>query len=353
MRSILAYPPDELRAAFAAAGLEPYRAGQIARWVYGRGVRDFDRMTDLAVALRARLAEEWSTRALALDCVHASRDGTRKLLLETDEGARLEAVIIPEEHRRTICVSSQLGCSLDCSFCATGRLGLGRNLRSEEIVDQVLQANEILAAEGERLSNVVFMGMGEPLLNLRNVVRSIRTLIRAPFLGLGARRITVSTAGVVPKLAELGEAVPVRLAVSLHATTDAVRDELVPLNRRFPLDRLLDACRRYPLGRGDRISFEYALIRDVNDSLADARRLVRLLHGIRAKVNLIPMNEYPGTPYRRAGEQEVNRFADALARSRVNVTVRRSRGDDIYAACGQLGALAPSASAPSCDETRR
>jgi 23S rRNA (adenine2503-C2)-methyltransferase len=353
VRSILSYPPEELGEAFAADGLQPYRAGQIARWVYGRGVRDFALMTDLGVALRNRLAEAWSTRALGLDSVHASRDGTRKLVLETQEGARLEAVIIPEERRRTVCVSSQLGCSLDCSFCATGRMGLGRNLRPEEIVDQVLLANEILAGDDERVSNVVFMGMGEPLLNLRNVVRAIHTLTHAPYLGLGARRITVSTAGVVPKLAELAEAVAVRLAVSLHATTDETRDELVPLNRRFPLDRLLEACRRYPLGRGDRISFEYALIRGVNDSPADVRRLVRLLHGIRAKVNLIPLNEHPGTSYRRVGEEDVNRFADALAQAHVNVTVRRSRGDDIYAACGQLGALAPNAFAQSCDERRR
>jgi 23S rRNA (adenine2503-C2)-methyltransferase len=353
VKSILAYPSDELGQAFAADGLEPYRAGQIARWVYGRGVRDFADMTDLGAALRARLAEEWSTRALALESVHASRDGTRKLVLETGDGARLEAVIIPEERRRTVCVSSQIGCSLDCSFCATGRMGLGRNLRPEEIVDQVLLANEILAAEDERVSNLVFMGMGEPLLNLRSVVRAIRVLIGAPFLGLGARRITVSTAGVASKLAELAEAASVRLAVSLHATTNAVRDELVPLNRRFPLERLLEACRSYPLERGDRISFEYALIRGVNDSLDDVRRLVRLLHGVRAKVNLIPLNEHPGTPYRRTAEEDVDRFADALAKSHVNVTVRRSRGDDIYAACGQLGALAPHAYAPSCGESRR
>jgi 23S rRNA (adenine2503-C2)-methyltransferase len=353
VRSILSYPPDELGDAFAAEGVERFRAGQIARWVYGRRVRDFARMTDLGVALRARLADEWSTRALALDSVHRSLDGTRKLVLATPEGARLEAVIIPEAERRTVCVSSQLGCSLQCPFCATGRMGLGRNLEPEEIVDQVLHANEILAGEGDRVSNVVFMGMGEPLLNLRNVIRAIRVLIRVPLLGLSARRITVSTAGVVPKLAELGEAVPVRLAVSLHATTDAVRDELVPLNRRFPLDRLLEACRRYPLAPGERVSFEYALMRDVNDSLADARRLVRLLHGIPGKVNLIPLNEHPGAPYRRAREGDVNRFADALARSHVSVTVRRSRGDDIYAACGQLGALTPSVFAASSDERRR
>jgi 23S rRNA (adenine2503-C2)-methyltransferase len=347
VRSVLSYPPEELGEAFVAEGLERFRAGQVVRWVYGRRERDFARMTDLGAALRARLAREWSTRALALEVVHASRDGTRKLGLSTEEGTRLESVIIPEERRRTLCVSSQLGCSLDCSFCATGRMGLARNLRPEEIVDQVLHANEILAQEGERVSNVVFMGMGEPLLNLRNVVRAIRILIRAPVLGLGARRITVSTAGVVPKLAELGEAVPVRMAVSLHATTDEVRDRLVPLNRRYPLERLLEACRCYPLTPGDRISFEYALMRGVNDSLVDARRLVRLLHGIRSKVNLIPLNEHPGAPYRRTPDRDVDRFADALAHSHVSVTVRRSRGDDIYAACGQLGALAPGAFAPS------
>jgi 23S rRNA (adenine2503-C2)-methyltransferase len=219
-------------------------------------------------------------------------------------------------------------------------MGLGRNLRAEEIVDQALHACEILAETGQTLTHVVFMGMGEPLLNLANVVQAIRVLTHAEAFALPPRRITVSTAGVVPKLAELGAAVPVRLAVSLHATTDELRDELVPLNRRFPLAALLEACAAYPLTRRDRLSFEYALLAGVNDSDADARRLARIALPLEAKVNLIPMNEHPGSPYRRPSEDRIDAFLAVLAEAGANSTVRRSRGDDIFAACGQLGALA-------------
>jgi 23S rRNA (adenine2503-C2)-methyltransferase len=341
VRSLLGYAPDELRRAFAAEGLEPYRAGQVLHWIYVRGERDFAQMSDLGAGLRRDLARGWQARALTRECERSSEDGTRKLVLRTADGGRIETVLIPEGRRRTVCVSSQVGCSLDCAFCATGRLGLLRNLRAEEIVDQVLHATESLACQGERPSHIVFMGMGEPLLNLPHVVRAIRILTAPGALGLAPRRITVSTAGVVPRMAELGRAVRTRLAVSLHATTDVLRDELVPLNRRFPIAQLLEACRAYPLGPRDRLSFEYTLIRGVNDSRADARRLVGLLHGMRAGVNLIPLNEHPGTPYRRPDEAAVDRFAAVLARARVPVAVRRSRGEDVLAACGQLGATAP------------
>ena len=339
--SILACTSAELRSAFAADGIEGYRARQVLRWLWRRGVREFDAMSDLGRATVARLHERWRARALGLESVHLSDDGTRKLVLATDEGLRLEAVIIPERDRRTLCLSSQIGCSLDCSFCATGRMRLRRNLGAEEIVDQVLHAQELLADRGERLTHLVFMGMGEPLLNLAAVVQAIRVASDPDAGGFSPRRITVSTAGVVPMLAELGRAVRCRLAVSLHATTDAVRDELVPLNRRFPIAALLDACRRYPLRPRDRISFEYVLIRDVNDTHADARRLVGLLHGLRAKVNVIPLNEHPLSPYRRPEPERVERFVAGLARSRAPVSVRRSRGDDVFAACGQLAMLSP------------
>jgi 23S rRNA (adenine2503-C2)-methyltransferase len=300
-------------------------------------VRDFAKMTNLPASLRAELAAKWSPRALELVAVHAAGDGTRKLVLATGDGARIEAVIIPEERRQTLCISSQIGCSLDCSFCATGKLGLGRNLRAEEIVDQALHACELLDAEGKTLTHVVFMGMGEPLLNLKNVVQALRVLVHPEGFALSPRRITVSTAGVVTKLAELGLAVPVRLAVSLHATTDALRDELVPLNRRFPIARLLEAVAAFPVAARDRISFEYALLAGVNDSRDDARRLARLARQAHAKVNLIPMNEHPGSAYRRPDDAVIDAFAAELARAGVTATVRRSRGDDIYAACGQLG----------------
>ncbi len=341
MNSVLDYTPDELASRFQAEGVEPFRARQVAQWVFGRGVRSFEGMTDLSRSLRSGLAQRWRTKALECSALERSSDGTEKLALETEEGARIETVIIPEEKRRTVCVSSQVGCSLDCPFCATGRLGFGRNLRSGEIVDQVLHAREVLAERGERVTHVVFMGMGEPLLNLRHVVSAIRILCHRDAFAFAPARITVSTAGVVPRIADLGRAVPVRLAVSLHAARDEVRNRLVPLNRRFPLASLLEACRAYPLGPRDRISFEYTLIRDVNDSPAEARRLVGLLSGIRALVNLIPLNEHPGTTFRRPEESAVDAFARVLARAHVPVTVRRSRGLDILAACGQLGAAQP------------
>ncbi len=341
MNSVLEHTPDELRQAFAREGLERFRADQVLRWVYGRRVRDFRTMSDLGRPLRERLLESWRLGCLERESLIESADGTRKLVLRTRDGAKIESVLIPEHPRQTLCVSSQVGCSLDCSFCATGRLGLGRNLRTEEIVDQVLHGAELLARSAGTLTHVVFMGMGEPLLNLETVIRSIRILADPRAAGLSPRRVTVSTAGVVPRMAELGRALPVRLAVSLHATTDDVRDVLVPLNRRFPIATLLEACRRYPASRRDRLSFEYTLIRDVNDSPEDARRLVTLLHGLRAKVNLIALNEHPATSYRRATDAAVEAFASTLAAAQVPVTVRRSRGGDILAACGQLGAVAP------------
>lgn len=341
MRSILEHTPRELRSSLAEAGIAPFRADQVLHWVYARGVRDFEKMSNLPRSLRAELAAEFRTRELVLDGLSESSDGTRKLVLRTRDGGRIESVLIPEEARRTICVSSQIGCSLDCSFCATGRMGLSRNLDSGEIVDQVLAVGELLAPLGERPTHVVFMGMGEPLLNLPAVLRAIETLTDPRGFGVSPRRITVSTAGVVTRMEELGRSARVRLAVSLHATTDAVRDELVPLNRRFPLERLIEACRAFPLRPRDRISFEYALIAGVNDRDEDARRLPRLLREIPSKVNLIPLNEHPGTRYARPSERAVSRFAELLASAHLSVTVRRSRGEDILAACGQLGAKLP------------
>ena len=347
MKPLLAHTPDELRAAFAAAGAPAFRGAQVAHWLYARRVRDFAAMPNLPAALREQLALEWSTRSLRLEAVHQAADGTRKLALATVDGARIEAVLIPEERRRTLCVSSQVGCSLDCSFCATGGLGLGRNLHADEIVDQALHAAELLAEEGRALTHVVFMGMGEPLLNLKNVVQAIRVLTHPDAFGLAPRRITVSTAGVAPKIAELGRAVPVRLAVSLHAARDELRDVLVPLNRRFPIAELLEACAAFPTPRRERLSFEYTLIAGVNDSPADARALAALAAQARAKVNLIPLNEHPGTGDRRPSEARMDAFLAALVEAGASATLRRSRGDDIYAACGQLGARADAHAPPA------
>jgi len=340
VKPLLALTPDELRAAFSAAGTPAFRAAQVARWLYARRVRDFAAMANLPAELRERLAGEWRTRSLERVAVHDAADGTRKLVLATPDGAKLEAVLIPEERRRTLCVSSQIGCSLDCTFCATGRLGLGRNLRADEIVDQALHAAELLDEEGRALTHVVFMGMGEPLLNLRHVVQAIRVLTHPDAFGLAPRRITVSTAGVAPKIAELGRAVPVRLAISLHAARDELRDRLVPLNRRFPLAELLGACAEFPTPKRERLSFEYTLIAGVNDSPDDARALAALAEQARAKVNLIPLNEHPGTQFRRPSEARMDAFLGVLAAAGATATLRRSRGDDIFAACGQLGALA-------------
>jgi len=334
---------ESLRRELAARGLPAYRAEQIAGWLYGRGVADPAAMTDLPAALRDELADTWRWRVLETAAVERSADGTVKARLETADGAAVEAVLIPEDERTTLCVSAQVGCPLACSFCATGTLGLQRNLGTGEIVDQVLRMRELLPPE-RRITNLVFMGMGEPLLNLRAVVEAIRLLLHPKAFALAPRRVTVSTAGVVPRIPELLDAVPVNLAVSLHAATDAVRDVLVPLNRRFPLEALMRTLRGLPrLGPRRPIFFEYTLLRDVNDAPADARRLAGLLAGLPAVVNLIPVNPYPGSPYRPPRPAAVDRFMGELARRRLPVTLRRSRGEDIDAACGQLAARRPGA----------
>jgi 23S rRNA (adenine2503-C2)-methyltransferase len=327
-----------LRARFQEAGWPAWRADQVLQWIYARGVDDVTRMTDLPVALRDRLAETWDARALAVRGVQRSVDGTLKLALSTRDGAAVEAVLIPEERRNTLCVSTQVGCALACSFCATGALGFTRNLAASEIVDQVLIARANLPA-GESLTNVVFMGMGEPLLNLPAVAESIRILTDPKTLAMAPRRITVSTAGLVPRIRPLLQVAPVNLAVSLHATTDAVRDELVPLNRRFPLDVLLGALRDEPLlGRKRPVFFEYTLMEGINDSLDDARRLPGLLRGIPAKLNVIPMNPHEDAPQRPPSRAVCDAFTAELHRAGLRVTLRRNRGADIDAACGQLAA---------------
>lgn len=330
------YSLEALRERFAAQRIERWRAEQVAGWLYGRGVEDFDAMTDLSLELRAQLEESWEVRALEVDAVQRSMDGTLKASLRARDGARIEAVLIPEDSRNTLCVSTQVGCPLACSFCATGALGFGRNLSTAEIIDQVCRMRELLGDAGE-LTNVVFMGMGEPLLNLDSVREAIRLLIHPKGFGLAPRRVTVSTVGVVPRIGELLEIGPIHLAVSLHATTDAVRDQLVPLNKRFPLDALLGELRSLErVNRRRPVFFEYTLIEGVNDSLADARRLAPLLHGIPAKLNLIPMNPHPDSEFRAPSEAVIDAFLREVAASGLRVTLRRSRGPDIQAACGQL-----------------
>jgi 23S rRNA (adenine2503-C2)-methyltransferase len=336
---------ERLRERFAADGLRAYRADQVAGWLYRRGVDEVSAMTDLGLELRSQLAERWAANALSVARVERSVDGTLKAALRAGDGALVESVLIPEEGRTTLCVSTQVGCPMECSFCATGFLGFTRNLSTAEIVDQVCRMREHLE-EGQQITNIVFMGMGEPLLNLPAVIEAARLLVHPKAFGLAPRRVTVSTVGVVPRIAALLEAVPVNLAVSLHATTDDVRDRLVPLNRRFPLSVLLDSLRGLELVTSRRpVFFEYTLIAGVNDSLDDARRLPELLRGIPSKLNLIPMNAHPDSPYRAPAEDVIDRFLRELARLGTTVTLRRSRGPDIQAACGQLALREPSASA--------
>ncbi len=332
------YSPARLRAHFASEGLPAYRADQVAAWVYARGVSDFVAMTDLPAELRAKLAARYSLDTLRIDAVAHSVDGTVKARLAAQDGALLEAVLIPEDERTTLCVSTQVGCPLACSFCATGALGFTRNLTTAEIVDQVLRMRALLP-EGRALTNVVFMGMGEPLLNLPRVIEAVRTLLHPKGFALAPRRVTVSTAGVVPRIADLLAEVPVNLAVSLHATTDAVRDVLVPINRRFPIAQLLGALRAIPqLSRRRPVFFEYTLMQGVNDGEDDARRLVELLRGIPSKVNVIPMNPHADAPYQAPSAEVASRFMGVLVRGGLTATLRRSRGADIDAACGQLAA---------------
>ncbi len=337
---------DDLRARFQAEGIAPYHADQVAAWVYARGVEAFEAMTDLGAELRRRLARSWSMRALELTQLQRSRDGTLKGRLRARDGAVVEAVWIPEEERTTLCLSTQVGCPLACSFCATGAMGFQRNLTVAEILDQVCRMQDVLPGD-RRLTNVVFMGMGEPLLNLAAVVRAIRVLLHPRAFALAPRRITVSTAGVVPRIRALLEQVPVNLAVSLHATTDAVRDRLVPLNRRFPLAVLLEELRKLDaLTRRRPVFFEYTLMAGVNDAPDDARRLVRLLRDVPAKLNVIPMNPHPDAIERPPPPEVCDRFLAEIAAGGLTVTLRRPRGDDIAAACGQLAGREPGPSGP-------
>ncbi len=323
---------EELTDFLGGLGKERFRAGQIMRWIYGRGATSFAEMTDLAKSLRAELEERAVISTLVPEAVEESRDGTRKYLFRLADGESVEAVRIPMEGgRATLCISTQVGCAMGCAFCLTGTFGLIRNLTTAEIVNQVCA----VLPEGP-VNNIVLMGMGEPLHNLENVIRALRLFYLPEGLNFSPRKVTLSTAGLVPQMLELGARIRVNLAVSLNATTDEVRNRLMPVNRRYPLADLMAACRSYPLQPRQRITFEYILIRDVNDSDQDARRLVKLLHGIRAKINLIPFNELPGSSFRAPAEERIEAF-QAYLLSRNLVAVRRaSKGQDISAACGQL-----------------
>nr|VFK66540.1 MAG: 23S rRNA m(2)A-2503 methyltransferase [Candidatus Kentron sp. UNK]VFK68441.1 MAG: 23S rRNA m(2)A-2503 methyltransferase [Candidatus Kentron sp. UNK] len=344
---------DAMAAFFAERGERSFRATQVIKWIHQRGVTDFDAMTDLAKPLRAQLTEIAEIRFPEIIDHRISRDGARKWLLRLDPQNRVEMVFIPEEARGTLCVSSQAGCPLHCPFCATGKQGFRRNLESAEIIGQLHLARQILASpvipesqnrtapfspsQPQKITNVVLMGMGEPLLNTDNVISAAKLMLDDCAYGLARRRVTVSTAGVIPALDKLREQCPVSLAVSLHAPSDALRNQLVPLNRKYPIAKLLDACRRYVShAPKDKITFEYILLRDINDRPEDARRLARLLQGLPAKINLIPFNPFPSAPYRSSTPASVDAFRDILLAKGLMTITRKTRGDDIAAACGQL-----------------
>ncbi|TRO79500.1 23S rRNA (adenine(2503)-C(2))-methyltransferase RlmN [Trichloromonas acetexigens] len=323
---------EELSALLAERGQKPFRAKQIMRWIYGRGVTAFADMTDLAKDFREDLAS-WATISdWSPELVEESRDGTKKYLFRLADGQTVETVRIPMENERaTLCISTQVGCAMQCSFCLTGTFGLVRDLEPGEIVNQVCAA-----LKDGPVQNLVLMGMGEPLHNLDNVVKALQILYLEEGLNYGVRKVTLSTSGLVPQMRELGERIRVNLAVSLNATTDAVRNELMPINRRYPLKELMAACRDFPLQPRQRITFEYILIRDVNDSLQDAKRLVTLLHGIKAKVNLIPYNEHEGSPFKAPTAEAIEAFQSYLLNRNIVAIRRASKGQDISAACGQL-----------------
>jgi 23S rRNA (adenine2503-C2)-methyltransferase len=331
----------------AERGHPPYRAAQVLSWVYRRGVATFPAMTDVPRDLRTQLAAHFIFPNLRPAAVSRSRDGTRKLLFQLDEHAAVESVLIPDPPRLTLCISSQAGCGMGCVFCATARLGLARNLSASEIVGQVVAAQAQLQPP-ERISNLVFMGMGEPLANYAALVQAIEVLTADWGVGVSARRVTVSTVGLVPAMERLMRDTSVNLAVSLTATTDAQRERLMPIDRRYPLETLMAMCRALPIPQRRRITFEYVMLAGVNDALDDAARLVRLLHGIRCKVNLIPFNPFPDAGFSGSAPATILRFQEALRQAGVHATIRHSRGRDIQAACGQLATqLGPARGAPA------
>ena len=326
----------ELEQALEALGHPRFHARQIFRWIYKRGVTDFALMSDLGRELRTELAGAWSLGAPAVERQERSQDGTTKFLLRLADGKHIEAVYIPDTPSQTFCISTQVGCAMKCAFCLTGKMGIDRNLTAGEIAGQV----RVLARELGMLDtrfNIVLMGMGEPLHNYEATMKALRILADEHGFAMPGRRMTLSTVGVLPALERLAtEPLMPNLAISLHSTTEEQRDMLVPINRKYGLKDLLDACRRFPLKRRERITFEYVLLREVNDTPEDARRLVTLLHGIRGKVNLLPLNEAAGIPFERPSDERVNHFARILSEHGITVSVRKSRGRDIRAACGQL-----------------
>lgn len=329
---------DQLVLWLESKDLEPYRAVQILKWIYPRQTDTFDVMTDVGKEIRELLSHHFSIARLVKARIETSQDGSKKYLFKLNDGKYVESVLIPEKDHYTLCISSQVGCAQGCKFCLTARGGFVRNLTRGEIISQVRDVSKCLD-DSKRLTNIVFMGMGEPLANYSNVVSAVNTITDSDTgLGFSSRRLTISTAGLIPKLSDLGRDTSVNLAISLNATDNKNRNMLMPINRKYPLEKLLDACAEYPLKPRRKITFEYILIKGVNDSIKDAKRLVKLLRPIRAKINLIPFNAYEGSEFNRPEESVILSFKEILNKNDYTAVIRHSKGQDISAACGQLRA---------------
>lgn len=339
--NLLNYNYEQLRDFLKELGEKPYRAQQLMQWIHQVGLDDFNQMSNLGKKLRERLADVAEIRLPEITSVQKSNDGTHKWLLKLDCGNCIESVFIPEAKRGTLCISSQVGCGLNCSFCSTGKQGFNRNLSTAEIIGQlwiaVRELSKQQGAHDKRVTNVVMMGMGEPLLNFDNVVSAMGTMMDDFAYGLSKRRVTLSTSGVIPEMERLRRVSPVSLAVSLHAPTDELRNILVPINKKYPLSQLMDMCRNYFENEPRRVvTFEYVMLKDVNDQPEHARQLIKLLENVPSKVNLIPFNPFPLTEYQRSSQKTIDAFRDQLMSKGINTITRKTRGDDIDAACGQL-----------------
>ena len=337
--NLIGYPKNQLIEFFADLGEPRFRANQVLKWVHQRGVTEFEEMTDLSKLLRAKLTEIAVIEGLKPMTETVSSDGTRKWLLALPDGNCIETVFIPEDSRGTLCISSQVGCSLNCTFCATGRQGFNRNLSSAEIISQLWHVHHELRSENNRrpITNIVLMGMGEPLLNYESVVAAMLLMLDDNAYGFSRRRVTLSTAGVIPGIERLLTDCPVSLAVSLHAPNDELRNQLVPLNKKYPIEELMNACRQYAaFDRRWRVTFEYIMLKGINDSVSQARQLARILREVPAKVNLIPYNTVDGLQYERSDQDVIDRFRDVLLSQHIMTITRKTRGDDVDAACGQL-----------------
>ena len=343
-QNIIGLSKDELIALMQEFQVPPFRAKQIWHWIYQRGVQSFNDMNNIPKDMKAFLDDRFSIGRPKVETEQKSIDGTIKWLLKLDDGQMVETVFIPEDTRGTLCISSQIGCTLTCKFCHTGTQPLVRNLGSHELLQQIMHARDVLdewpsggAKEGGRdFTNIVLMGMGEPLYNYQNVAKAMKICMDADGLAISKRKITLSTSGVVPMIIKCGEELNVNLAISLHAANDDLRTEIMPINKKYPLAELMDACRNYPLDKKRRITFEYVMLKDINDSDNDAHNLATLIGDIPAKINLIPFNEWPGSGFVVSDRARIERFAQILRDKGLDAPIRKTRGDDILAACGQL-----------------